>query len=81
MLFGSDEVAARALRIEIHIDALSRAGRVRERVRIVMVQLPVPKDSTRVSAAATTSNTGAIEAINLRRVAVIDAPGYLDRRA
>lgn len=70
-----------AFGIDTHGDALSGAGGVCKAVSIIVVRLPIAKDLTWIAGAAAARNNAAIEPINLCRVAIIDAPCYLDGRA
>ena len=58
-----------------------RQGGVCERVSIVMVQLPIPKDFTRERSATTARNSRAAEAIMLCAIPVVDTSGYHRRCA
>ena len=61
----------------IHRHALSRAGRVGERVRIVMARKSITKGRTCRTRRTRLRNTAAEEPISLRRIASVDASGYL----
>jgi hypothetical protein len=76
-----DEVAALAVGIDIHRYALSGPGGVGEGVCVVMVRLPIAKDLARIRGATAARNNSAIQSINLRTIAVINASSDCDRRA
>jgi hypothetical protein len=76
-----DGVDAGALCVGIDRETLSRAGGVRECVRIVMVRSRITKDRARRSRRTGLRNTAMHELISLRWIAIVDTSINHDRRA